>query len=504
MRESEIRSIVRDVIDRVRERSDERNPSDSEGGTVPRTTGSAGRPHVQSESPSSSSSSRPRGDSVTDGSFRSVDEAVQQARLAFTEVRGQGNLSLRNRAIERIRQLAHDRAADWAQKAVEETGFGRAEDKETKINLVADQTPGIEDIEAEVTTGDHGLTLEEFAPWGVIGSITPSTNPAATMINNGISMLAAGNAVVFNPHPAAKEICTEIIGLVNREIQAAGGPPNLLSILSEPTLETAQEVFHHDGINLLVVTGGGAVVREAMKADKRVMAAGPGNPPVVVDQTADVPNAARKIIEGASFDNNVLCTCEKEILAVDSIADDLLRQMERERAYRLSEDEAEQIARLVLEGYPGTDPSVNKDWVGQDPQDIAAEIGLSVPDNVRLLVAETGPDHPFAVEELLMPVIPLIRVPDVDRAIELAVELEHGFKHTACMHSQNIENMHRMAVAVNTSIFVKNGSNLNGLGHEGEGWTSMTITTPTGEGITSARTFVRRRRCTLVDYFRIV
>lgn len=502
MRESDIRSIVREVVERVESGQGSNGSNDSSTVSSTPTTGSAGRPSTSGNG-ATTGRSRSNGGSGK-GQYTDVAAAVEDAQLAFSEFRGQGNLSLRSDAIESIRELARNNAADWAQRAVDETGFGRPDDKEKKINLVADKTPGVEDIQAEVTTGDHGLTLEEFAPWGVIGSITPSTNPAATMINNGISMLAAGNAVVFNPHPDAAQICSHIVALMNEKIQQAGGPPNLLSIITQPTLDTAQNIFHHDDIDLLVVTGGGAVVQEAMKADKRVMAAGPGNPPVVVDQTADLPNAARKIIEGASFDNNVLCTCEKEIIAVESIADDLLRHLERDKAYLLSDDEAEEIAHVVLEDYPGDDPSVNKDWVGQDPQDIAAQIGLSIPDDVRLLVAETGPDHPFAVEELLMPVVPLVRVSDVDRAIDLAVELEHGFNHTACMHSQNVENMHRMAVAVDTSIFVKNGSNLNGLGHNGEGWTSMTITTPTGEGITSARTFVRRRRCTLIDYFRIV
>lgn len=497
--ESDVRSIVEEVVNRVTDPDTAGNTSSSSSQTTS-TMGSAGRP----DNGSSSGGRSGRSAGSKQGSYTSVDEAVQSARLAYNQFRGQGNLSTREEAIEAIREVARDRAEEWGRKAVEETGFGRPDDKRKKIQLCAEETPGVEDIRAEVTTGEHGLTLEEFAPWGVIGSITPSTNPAATMVNNGISMIAAGNAVVFNPHPEAKGICTEAVHQLNKAIQSVGGPPDLLTIISEPTLDTAQNLFHHDDIDLLSVTGGGAVVKEAMKADKRVLAAGPGNPPVVVDETADIPHAAEKIVEGASFDNNVLCTCEKEILAVESIADDLLYQLCQNGAHELTDEQAEELCHVVLEDYPGDDPSVNKDWVGQDAADIAAEIGLDVPDDTRLLVANTGPEHPFAVEEMLMPVIPLIRVPDVDTAIDWAVELEHGFQHTAMMHSQNVENMHRMAVAVNTSIFVKNGSNLNGLGHEGEGWTSMTITTPTGEGITSARTFVRRRRCVLVDYFRIV
>ena len=494
--ESELRSIVSEVVDEV-------NGPDFSATSGRTTIGSAGRPDT-SPAQSGSSGNGSSAQSGKLGSFTDVSRAVEAAKLAFSQFRGQGNYSTRKRIVEAIRQLARDKAAEWGRMAVEETGFGRADDKEAKITLVANKTPGVEDIEPEVTTGDHGLTLEEFAPWGVIGSITPSTNPGATMVNNSLSMIAAGNAVVFNPHPAAKNVCADAIHHMNRVIQEVGGPSDLLTIISEPTLETAQEIFHHDDIPLLSVTGGEAVVEEAMKASKRVLGAGPGNPPVVVDETADIPRAAEKIVEGASFDNNVMCTCEKEIIAVEAIADDLLYHLDQSGAHRIDEEQTEAVARLVFEGYPGSNPSVDTDWVGQNAAYIASEAGFSVPDDTRLLVPETGPDHPFARVEQLMPVVPLVTVSNVDRAIDLAVELEKGCQHSAVIHSRNIENMHRMAVEVDTSIFVKNGSNLNGMGHDGEGWTSMTITTPTGEGITSARTFVRRRRCALVDYFRIV
>lgn len=496
----QLRSIVSEVVDRVSD-SEEAEFSTSEGQT---TVGSAGRPNTSAGSRSNGGSAPSTSGQEKLGAYSDVQQAVNAAQMAFSQFRGQGNYSTRERAVEAIREVARDKAAEWGEMAVEETGFGRVEDKEAKINLVSDKTPGVEDIEPEVTTGDHGLTLEEFAPWGVVGSITPSTNPAATMVNNSISLIAAGNAVVFNPHPAAKNVCVEAVHHLNSAIQEAGAPADLLTIIDQPTLETAQEVFHHEDIELLVVTGGEAVVEEAMKAQKRVLGAGPGNPPVVVDETADLCRAGEKIVEGASFDNNVMCTCEKEIIAVDSIADDLLYHLCNSGAHQVDEDQIEAIARMVFEDYPGSDPSVDNDWVGQDAADIASAAGINVPEDTRLLVAETNADHPFARVEQLMPVIPLVRVPNVDRAIDLAVELEDGCQHSAIIHSQNIENMHRMAVEVDTSIFVKNGSNLNGMGHNGEGWTSMTITTPTGEGITSARTFVRRRRCALIDYFRIV
>jgi aldehyde dehydrogenase len=291
---------------------------------------------------------------------------------------------------------------------------------------------------------------------------------------------------------------------MNQASAEVGGPETLLTAVDEPTIETAQTLFHHPGIDLLVVTGGGAVVREAQKSTKRVIAAGPGNPPVVVDRSADLAQAGRDIVTGASFDNNIVCTCEKEILAEEPIAEELLREMEHNGAVRLTRDEAEALARTILTDYPGPNPRMGRDFIGKDAAVLAAAIGKRVPESTRLLVAETARDHPFAVLECLSPIIPLIRCPDVDTAITWAVELEHGFKHTACMHSKILDHLHRMAVEINCSIFVKNGPNLAGLGFGGEGPTAMTISTPTGEGPTSARTFVRRRRCVLVDYFRIV
>jgi len=441
------------------------------------------------------------GGTLPTGIFETVGQAVAAARRAREGIR---TLEARDRILANQRRRLAEHAASLAEEAVAETGLGNVRSKTLKNRLVIDRTPGTEDLEPEILSGDHGLTLTELAPWGVIGAITPSTNPTATIINNGISMIASGNAVVFGAHPMARRVTNRTIGIMNDASAEVGGPDTLLTAVAEPSIETAQALFHHDGVDLLVVTGGGGVVRAAQESDKRVIAAGPGNPPVVVDETADLARAGRAIVDGASFDNNIVCTCEKEILAVASIADDLRTALERNDAVILSDDETESLARTILLDWPGDDPRMNREWIGKDATVLAGAIGKRVPDSTRLLVAETDHRHPFAVLECLTPVIPLIRCPDVDTAIERAVELEHGFRHTACMHSTNIDALHRMAVAMNCSIFVKNGPNLAGLGFGGEGPTAMTISTPTGEGPTSARTFVRRRRCVLVDHFRIV
>jgi aldehyde dehydrogenase len=438
----------------------------------------------------------------TSGIFTSLDDAVAAATEAQKKIR---NLDFRSKLIQAMRDAGVRFARELAELAVQETGMGRVEDKIKKNRSQALKTPGIEDLRPEALTGDHGLTLIESAAWGVIASVTPSTNPAATIINNAISMISAGNAVVFAPHPNAKKVSHRTIKVLNETMLAAGGPSTLLTTVSEPSIEIAQRLFTYPGIGLLVVTGGEGVVKAARKiTDKRLMAAGAGNPPVVVDETADIPRAAKSIVYGASFDNNIVCVDEKEIIAVDSIAGELKREMAANGAAELTPDQAEQVAALILENYPGPEAVINRKWVGRDAALIASEIGLKVPPDTRLLFTETGKDHPFARLELMMPVIPLIRVPHAKAAIDIAVELERGLCHTAAMHSKNIDHLDEMANRINTSIFVKNGPCLGGLGYGGEGWTSMTITTPTGEGVTSARSFVRFRRCVVVDHFRIV
>ncbi|MDR3220927.1 MAG: aldehyde dehydrogenase EutE [Candidatus Accumulibacter sp.] len=440
---------------------------------------------------------------VAPGVFTELDDAVAEAAQAQKALR---TVAMRVRVTEAIRRVAVEHAQELAELAVTETGMGRVQDKITKNISQAQRTPGPECLSPLALTGDQGLTLIENAAWGVIASVTPSTNPAATVINNSISMISAGNTVVFAPHPAAKRASQRMISLVNEASVAAGGPDNVVTTVANPDIETAQRLFRYPGIHLLVVTGGEAVVDAARKTtDKRLIAAGAGNPPVVVDETADIAKAAQSIVWGASFDNNIICADEKEIIVVDRVGDSLKAEMARHKAVELTQEQASRLQEILLTKI-GADGRgvVSRDWVGRDAAKIAAAAGLNVPPDTRLLYVETGADHPFALTELMMPVISVIRAPDVDQAIDLAVRLESNCRHTAAMHSRNLDALHRMANEINTSIFVKNGPCLAGLGFGGEGWTSMTISTPTGEGVTSARTFVRLRRCVLADYFRIV
>lgn len=438
------------------------------------------------------------------GVFERLEDAVAAADVAYRKI---STLAVREKVIEAIRRAARANARRLAEMAVDETGMGRIEDKVIKKLLCADRTPGPEALSPAAISGDSGLTLIENAPWGVIASVTPSTNPGATVINNSISMLSGGNAVVFAPHPAAKRVTQEAIRILNKAVHEETGISNLMVCVLEPTIDVAKQLFTYPGIDLLVVTGGEAVVEAARKAtNKRLIAAGAGNPPVVVDETADLDRAAESIYTGASFDNNIICCDEKEIIAVDAIADELKKKLVAKGAVEISREQAEAVAKAVLLDYPGPKARPNPKWVGRDAAELAKAGGFSVPESCRLLIVDAGRDIDFifARMEQMMPLLPVLRARDFKEALDWAMLLERGLKHTAGLHSRDIENMDAMARRVNTSLFVKNGPHVAGLGAGGEGWTSMTISTPTGEGVTSARTFVRLRRCTLVGSFRIV
>ena len=435
--------------------------------------------------------------------FDTVDEAVAAAKKAQPGFQDLG-LAAREKIIAAMREVSRANARRWAEMAVAETGMGRVEDKVVKNMVCIDRTPGVEDLRAVSYTGDKGLTLVEYAPFGVVAAITPSTNAVATIISNAIGILAAGNSVVFSPHPAAKGCVADAVRLLNKAIVAAGGPANLVCTMGKPTQEVTKQLLSHPDTNMNIVTGGPAIVKVAMTSGKpcKTIAAGPGNPPVVVDETAVFPDCAREIIFGCGFDNNVLCIAEKEVIVVEAARARFLEAMRSDpRAYELSRAQMDQLSKLaILE--PGREPKVNRDFIGKNPSVIARSIGLNLSDDIRVLWAEVPNDHPFVLSEQLMPVLPVTFCRDIDSAIELARFAEGENHHSAGMYSTNVKNMTKMGRRMACSIFVKNGCTLNGLGL-GEGYASMSIGTPTGDGITKTSHFVRPLQCSIVGDLRI-
>ncbi|NLZ53674.1 MAG: aldehyde dehydrogenase EutE [Thermoanaerobacteraceae bacterium] len=432
------------------------------------------------------------------GIFDTVDEAVCAAKEAQKRL-NLLDLEKKEIIISTIREVCINNANRLAALCVEESGMGRVEDKIAKIILAAKKTPGTEDLTPWAKSGDHGLTLVERGPFGVIASITPVTNPVSTIINNGIGMIAGANTVVVNPHPRAVKVSIETIKLINDAIAKAGGPRHLICTVKKPTIETGQQMMQHPDIRMIVATGGPGVVKAALSSGKKAIGAGAGNPPAVVDETADIAKAAHDIVLGASFDNNLPCIAEKVVIVVEKVARKLMDSFKNENVYILNDEEARVITEKII-----IDGAINKELVGKDAGYILKQIKVEPISDVRLLIMPTDKNHPLVHIEQLMPVLPVVTVSDVDEAIDLAVKCEQGNRHTAVMHSKNVDNMTKYARAIETTIFVKNGPSYAGIGMGGEGCTTFTIAGPTGEGLTSAKTFTRQRRCTLVDGFRIV
>lgn len=428
------------------------------------------------------------------GVFTDMNQAIEAAKEAEAKVRCM-TMDQREQIISNIRRKTHENAELLARMGVEETGMGNVGDKILKHHLLADKTPGTEDITTTAWSGDRGLTLIEMGPFGVIGAITPCTNPSETVLCNSMGMIAAGNTVVFNPHPQAIRTSIFAINMVNEASLEAGGPDNVACTVGRPTLETSNIMMKHKDIPLIAATGGPGVVTAVLSSGKRGIGAGAGNPPALVDETADVRKAAADIVNGCTFDNNLPCIAEKEIVAVDSVADELMNYMISEQGcYLISKEEQDKLAAVVI-----TSKGLNRKCVGRDARTLLSMIGIQAPENIRCIVFEGEKEHPLIAEELMMPILGLVRAKDFDDAVEKAVWLEHGNRHSAHIHSKNVDNITKYAKAVDTAILVKNAPSYAALGFGGEGFCTFTIASRTGEGLTSASTFTKRRRCVMSD-----
>lgn len=439
--------------------------------------------------------------SPSPGLFTEVEQAVVAAERSQKQLAKAG-MNVRAEICDLFKKIAEDNADAWGAFELNETKVGRLDHKIAKLGLLK-TVPGVEYLKTPAHSGDDGISLDEAAPWGVIGVITPVTHSIPTMTANAISMIAAGNAMVVNPHPSGAKSAALATETYNIAIREKFGIDPLICLINPPTLRTAEEIFRHERIPLLVATGGPAVARAAMKQPKRAIVAGPGNPPVVIDETADFDRAAESIIAGGAFDNNLLCIGEKEVFVVESVFNEMMAAMRRAGAVELNTPQVAKLTEAALEWHKDHWVA-RKEFVGADAKVLAQAAGTNCGDNVDLLFGETAPDNPFVPTEQMMPFIPFVRARNFDHALDMAVENEHGFGHTAIIHSNNLANITRMGRTMNTTIFVANGPSTAGLGVEGEGYPSFSIATPSGEGITTPLTFTRFRRCSISRSLRIV
>ncbi len=439
------------------------------------------------------------------GVFADVNDACTAAQAAFEQLKAKG-IAGRAKVVEIVKELCTAKAEEWGKFEFEETKIGRLEHKIEKLRIVK-LVPGIEWLRPYGLSGDHGITMEENAPFGVVGAVLPVTHSVPTLSGNVINIVAAGNSVVFNPHPGGARSAALAVRAYNQAIHAALGIENLVCTVEQPTLESFGALTKNEWIRLLCVTGGPAVVQAAMRSGKRAICAGPGNPPVLVDGTGCLRKAARDIIQGGAFDNNLLCIGEKQIFVLEAVADGFITALQGAGAAKLGEAE---LARLTAAAFTVSKDAggcshavLNRALVGQDATVLARHAGATVPAGTPLLFAETDVEHPFVMEEQMMPMVPVVRVKNLEQGIEFARRSEHGYKHSAIIHSHDVDHMTQMARALDTTLFVKNGPSVAGLGLGGEGYLSYSIATTTGEGITSPKTFTRTRRCVMVDNLRI-
>lgn len=431
--------------------------------------------------------------------FDDVDAAVKAAKEAYLRYH-ELPLKCRSAVVEAIRKELNQDIQYLAEKAVEETGMGNVSDKVHKNRLALEKTPGIEDLNTVALTGDDGMVLFEYSPYGVVGSITPSTNPTETIINNSISMLTAGNAVYFSPHPGAKELSIWLIKRIEGIVFQACGIHNLVVTVSQPSFDNTQLMMKHPDIAILAVTGGPGIVSMALHSGKKTIGAGAGNPPCLIDETAEIVKAAKDLVSGASFDNNVPCIAEKVGIVVEQVADGLIQQMVVFGAMLISDPQQVNAlkAACVVDG------EINKKLIGKSTATILAAANIPQPaKEPKLIIVEATEDDPLVLLEQLMPVLPIVRVKDFDDGVRVALKAEAGLHHTASMHSQNVSRLNKVAQLMQTSIFVKNAPTYAGIGFSAEGFCTFTIATPTGEGTTSPKTFCRLRRCTLHNGFSV-
>jgi len=496
--------VVRQLVEKVLQQVES-----GWGGRVPPTPGKGAEPPITGPGGQVSAGTAtrpPPAASVASryGQFQDVNQAVEAAKIAQEALRRR-SLAQREQICQTIRRICRDRAEELGRMEYQETQLGHPPHKIEKMILAADDALGVEALRTECFSGDHGITLEERGPWGVIGVITPVTHSLPTLAINAVNMIAAGNSLVCNPHPKGKKIAAYGARLFNEAIYKETGIDNLISVIVEPTVDTAKQIFSHPDVQLLAVTGGPGVVAAAMKSGKRAICAGPGNPPVVVDASADLDNAARCIMEGASYDNNLLCCGEKEVFVVAEVFEAMMEAMSRAGAHRLSTEQMNELAKVCIDApADGGVPHANKAFVGASPQRLAEQIRVRVPDSCRLLYGETSSDHPFVQAEQMMPVIPVVRCGDFEQAVDLARQAEHGYRHTSIIHSRLVDHMTYMGKAMETTLFVKNGPSVAGNGMGGEGYGNYSNACTTGEGVCTPNTFTRWRRCTMVDNLRIV
>lgn len=413
------------------------------------------------------------------GIYEDYNIAVAQAKVAQKKLI-ELSLTTRINILQAIRKEIRQNAESLSHFSLNEVKMGNLEGKISKHLLVANKTLGIEYLQEN--------NIDVFNPFGVILSFIPSTNSSETISDHTIGIIAAGNSGVFCPNPRALQTCKKVIHLLNSTIIEAGGPENLVTLVDAPRRSIINDLIQHPSIKLVVATGSSGIINTVLDSGKRAICAGSGNPPVIIDEDADLALAAESIIKSVSFDFNILCVSEKEAFVLETVYEQFISIMKEKDAYLLTEQQANDLCEILFIDYHSNEKNkiVKKEFVGQSPQTLLEAIGIIPSENIRLLIAETSADHPLVTTECLLPLLPIVSVSNINEAIAHSVIVEGGRNHSAAIYTNNPQNAQKFRSLMPTTAFAVNQSPLDSFPYF-----CCTIATKTGEGLVCAKDFVK-------------
>ncbi len=421
---------------------------------------------------------------MTEPLLKIPDAALEQARMMLDRARwGAARFQKLDRAttqriVNAVAAAAHAKAQHYAEWAVRETGMGVVAHKRMKNEAcskgLAETYSGADFVAPRI---DEARKIVELPrPAGVIFALIPVTNPVATVYFKTLLALMTRNAIILSPHPGAKACCADAARMLAEAAKAAGAPDGIIQVLEEPNIPLIEKLIADERIDLIIATGGPAVVKAAYRSGNPAYGVGPGNAPVLVDDTADIRLAAKRIAASKAFDNSILCTNESAVLAFSSIADSLLSALKAEGSHICSTEETQKLRQLLF-----TDHGFNVSMIGRDASVIAKEAGFAAL-NAKILVTPVDLVQPEEklVREKLCPVLAFARVGNISEAIVAARSMmrNSGRGHSAAIHSRNEANIMAFAAALPAlRVAVNAGCSLGASGYETNLGPSMTIGT---------------------------
>ncbi|MFL2029267.1 acetaldehyde dehydrogenase (acetylating) [Loigolactobacillus zhaoyuanensis] len=404
-----------------------------------------------------------------DKDLRSIQEArdlVKAGEVATKKIATFNNEQI-DHILQYMKEAAEEHAAELAEMAVVETGFGKAKDKTYKNHAAA--TLLYEQIKNQKTIGviaedKANGTFDVAAPVGLIMGIVPSTNPTSTTIFKAMIAIKSRNAIIFAPHPAATKCTNKAAEILNDAAVAAGAPEGIIGCVSTPTMASTNELMHAKDVALIIATGGPGMVKAAYSAGKPAIGVGAGNSPAYIEASADVKAAVARIIASKTFDNGTICASEQSIVCEESNKNEVISELKRQGGYFMTPEETQKVCKVLFR--PGTH-AMSAKYVGRSPQVIAAGAGIGIPEGTKVLIGAqdgVGEGNPLSFEKLTT-VLAFYVVKDWQEACDLSINLlQNGIGHTMSIHTNNHDMVLRFAAKPASRILVNTGGSQGGTG----------------------------------------